>query len=163
MQYYREAADRTRSDIEDLWSRVSDLYDGVEPFMKSHVVDHIWGRNSPMWWGLNDIIGYIDIRLSVRSLQFQASLFLTRKRASRQLADKRFVHRRQETVRIERGDTNQSLRERLIVAVDDISQDPRLKGRYLDLGPWEQLVANTDLVGLFRAAAEADANPAKGK
>lgn len=156
IQYYQEVADRALADIERSWDASGRYYRSREEFDASDFVRHIWQRSSPFWWGLNDIIGFVDVRLYTRSVQIQAALFLTTKRPSRTLRDRVFVHKRHSAYDLVGGETNHELQDRTIALVRELAADPRLKRRHLDLPPWERSVRRTDLIGIFRDAVAAD-------
>ena len=157
VQYYDEAAASIRKRIEEHWEQFGqNTYNSREEFEQSSFVEWIWSDSHPYWWGLNDIVGWIDIRVCVRSRGIQVALFLPTKRVSRRLKDKRYVFRRRETISLSQHATNEQLRESLIEAVETIRNDERIKTRYVDLHQWCRLVRHTDLIGIIREAAEED-------
>jgi hypothetical protein len=157
IQYYDETVARVRRRIEEHWKQSGqESYETREEFEQSKFVQWIWYSEHPYWWGLTDIVGWIDVRACVRSREIQASLFLPTKRISRQLKDKRYVLRRKETVSLSEDVTNEQLQESLIQAVETICEDDRTKRLYVDLDQWRRLVRHTDLKGIIREATEED-------
>jgi hypothetical protein len=157
IQYYNEAAASIQTRIEEYWERFGQsTYNSREEFKQTSLVEWIWSNGHPYWWGLNDIVGWIDIRACVRSREIQVALFLPTKRVSRQLKDKRYVFCRRETISLPERATNEQLQERVIEAVETIRNDEHIKTRYVELNQWCRLVRHTDLVGIIREAAEED-------
>ena len=157
IQYYDEVISRIHREIDNLRRRYVSAYPSPEAFEKSSIVNVVWYRNSPLWWGLDNVVGWIDLRACVRNREIQAALFLTTKRASRNMEDKRFVFRRRETVAISAPVSNYDLQHATIQALRTLASDTRLRDRYIDLDQWERLVTHTDLVGIIRQAAVRDA------
>jgi hypothetical protein len=156
IQYYEEAATSIRRRIEEHWERLREVYDSRADFENSSLFQWLWDSGHPYWWGLNDVVGWIDIRACVRSKELQVSLFLPTKRISRNLKNKTYVFRRKETVPLSPQATNESLQKSVIQAVEAIVGDNRLKGRYVDLHQWYRLVRHTDLIAIIREAASED-------
>jgi hypothetical protein len=148
---------RIHREIDNLRRHHVSAYPSPEAFEKSSIVNAVWYRNSPLWWGLNNVVGWIDVRACVRNREIQAALFLTTKRASRNMKDKRFVFRRRESVAISAPVSNYDLQHATIQALRILALDTRLRDRYIDLDQWERLVTPTDLVGIIRQAAARDA------
>ena len=157
IQYYDEVISRIHREIDNLRRRYVSAYPSPEAFEKSSIVNVVWYRNSPLWWGLDNVVGWIDLRACVRNREIQAALFLTTKRASRNMEDKRFVFRRRETVAISAPVSNYDLQHATIQALRTLASDTRLRDRYIDLDQWERLVTHTDLFGIIRQAAVRDA------
>jgi hypothetical protein len=157
IQYYDEVISRIHREIDNLRRRYVSAYPSPEAFEKSSIVNAVWYRNSPLWWRLDNVVGWIDLRACVRNREIQAALFLTTKRASRNMEDKRFVFRRRESVAISAPVSNYDLQHATIQALRTLASDTRLRDRYIDLDQWERLVTHTDLVGIIRQAAARDA------
>jgi hypothetical protein len=157
IQYYDEVISRIHREIDNLRRRYVSAYPSPEAFEKSSIVNAVWYRNSPLWWRLDNVVGWIDLRTCVRNREIQAALFLTTKRASRNMEDKRFVFRRRESVAISAPVSNYDLQHATIQALRPLASDTRLRDRYIDLDQWERLVTHTDLVGIIRQAAARDA------
>ena len=150
-RYYMDAVhavERQLSNARGLYSR---LYDSDDAFEQSSFVQGTWARASPLWWGLNDIIGFIDIRVDALERELQASLFLTTKRPSRALVDKTYAPTRRETVQIEQREVNENLRGRLSEIVHSLARDNAIKRRYINLEGWSRALDNTALIGVIRA------------
>src|SRR2546422_2954951 len=77
--YYDDVVNRAKSDLAEAWRQQGHLYKSREEFDASSFVDHIWRLHSPFWWGLNDVVGYVDVKACVRAMHIQAALFLTKK------------------------------------------------------------------------------------
>ena len=152
-RYYNDAVDRCQRRLALLRQTYAELSVSADEFERSAYVQEIWRRASS-WWGLNDIIGYIDIRAHPVERVVQASLFLTTKRATRNLADKVFALVRDESVPIHAGDSNETLRRRLLVAVDGLVDHHRVKRRWVDVAGWQRSLEHTDLIGLLRSEME---------
>ena len=90
----------------------------------SGFVRNTWRFHSPYWWGLADVIGFIDTRASIATQSPTATLFLTTKRPSKRLVDKRYVSRHQEAVPFDNASTNETLRASLSAAVGQPAADP---------------------------------------
>jgi hypothetical protein len=108
------------------------------------------------WWGLNDVVGWIEILGDTRAGEIWATLSLPTKRISRNLSRKVFRHVDHKIVRLESGISNEEIRHGIFIAVNELIHDPRLKNLDLDLEPWRRLVNHTDVAGLLMAAAAAD-------
>ena len=151
IQYYKEMAARIRLQIDRLWDTSGYMFGSREKFEQSDTVDTIWRIGSPPWWGLNDIVGYIDIRLLEHSRQIWVALFLPTKRISRQLVQKVFAINRLETIYLDDGPIeNELLRQKLIETVEAVRHDPRVERLYVDVDRWRLCVFHTDLVGILR-------------
>ena len=155
-QYYEEAAQRIHRKIEDFWQSQSHWYEFRDEFEKSSLVTWIWDSGSPPWWGLNDVVGYIDVRVCVRKREIQAALFLPKKRISRQLKEKIFWFQRREAISLGERATNERLRSQVMELVHRLRADDRLKNRYVDLEQWQRILNHVDLVGLIKSAAASD-------
>jgi hypothetical protein len=155
-QYYDEAASKIKKYIDDLWNKVSDTFYTRDEFEKSTVLESIWDSYTPYWWGLNDVIGWIDVRLCVRHRQIQLSLFLPSKRVSRKLKDKMFAFQDSEIIDLPDIATNNDLQNKVIEALHIIIQDPRIKRFFIDLEPWYRIIRHTDLVGIIQEFAHDD-------
>jgi hypothetical protein len=116
----------------------------------------VWESDAPLWWGLNDIIGWIDVRLSVRSREFQISLFLPTKRISRKLRNKAYFSHVRESIKLPDRSTNEELRDMLIGGVEKVAADRRLRRKYFDIARWQRLLRHLDLIGIIRETAKAD-------
>lgn len=154
LEYYDDALARIRNHTEGLMRDYGHLYSTPEGFKR--LEDIAWNRHSPYWWGLADIVAWMDVRACTRSAEIQVSLFRTTKKPSRRLRDKRYVFDGRTSVPIVVGATNEFLRERTIQAVERLAASAKLRKRYIDLERWRRLVRHTDLVGIINAAAEAD-------
>lgn len=154
-RYYADAVQAVHSQVEDAWHAHGTFYPSREAFDESQFIQDAWRRASPYWWGLNDIVGFIDIRADVVSLSLDATLFLTTKRASRSLVDKVFAQRAQQRVAIVSGQSNHHLRAELNAAVTRLAEDERLRRRYLDLVGWRSVLNRTDLLQIVLDEIEA--------
>ncbi len=155
-QYYDDAVAATRKHIEYCWQTCKSIYPSIVDFEQSDSGQHIWERESPLWWGLNDIIGWIDVRVCVRNREFQISLFLPTKRISKKLRTKVYFCHLRQIIAIPDRSTNEELRTALIQCVEKVAADKRLRGRYIDLACWRRIVCHLDLIGIIRETAEAD-------
>lgn len=155
-QYYQDAVATTRKLIDWYWETSKTIYPSRAHFEGSDFIQGVWEREAPLWWGLNDIIGWIDVRLCVRAREFQISVFLPTKRISRVFQNKAYFCHFQESIKLPGRSTNAELRKVLIKGVEKVAADRRLRRRYLNLGGWRSLVQYLDLIGLIRVTAEAD-------
>jgi hypothetical protein len=119
-------------------------------------IDHIWWRHSPPWWGVNDIVGWIDVLGDVRGLEITATLFLPKKRISRQLVKKEFWFAGMKRFPLEPAMSNERLREKTIGIVEELTQHQRVGKLFVYLHEWRLLVAHTDIDGILTAAATQD-------
>ena len=126
-QYYDDAERETEKLIDFYWSTSKSLYASRGEFEKSKLVEDTWKREAPPWWGLNDIVAWIDIRMCLREREFQVSLFLPTRRVTRRLKDKVYCCSRQERVPLRQRSTNDKLRSGHIRAVTVIASDPSLE------------------------------------
>jgi hypothetical protein len=154
-KYYQDAIDSTRHEIEESWTQHGRLYASREEFDASDFVRNTWARASPYWWGIDDIVGYIDVRASLAERQLQATLFLTTKRPSRTLVNKKYVAKQKEVVAFGTHAANNELRAQLASAVRRIAENSALANREFDYLSWARVLDHTDLVGILRAEAEA--------
>ena len=148
-RYYDEAASKIKKYIDNLWDKVSGGFTTRDEFEKSTIVESIWGRYAPYWWGLNDIVGWIDVRLSVPHRQIQLALFLPSKRVSRNLKEKMFVFQYMEVIDVPNFATNDELQSKVMGTLHIMIQDPRIKRFFIDLEPWHRIICHTDLVGII--------------
>lgn len=70
----------------------------------------VWEAHLPFWWGLNDIVGYIECRYDEGKQEIRATLFLTAKRRSRILRDKRVVAKFHDVVNVSPEIKNTTIR-----------------------------------------------------
>lgn len=145
-RYYSDAIQAVQSQVENAWRGQGAFYPSREAFDESQFIQDAWRRASPYWWGLNDIVGFIDIRANVVSLSLDATLFLTTKRATRSLVDKVFVQRAQQSVAIVPAQSDHDLRAALNTAVTHLAEDERLRRRYLDLDSWRRVLNRTNVL-----------------
>jgi hypothetical protein len=150
----KDAASSAQAKVERLWKSSREGFQSRKAFESSHVVDHIWAMAAPLWWGLNDVIGFVDIRLMLDVPCLDAALFLTAQRPSRRLTAKQYVCRRHEEFRLEGGQGNHELQAGVLAAVERLAADPALSERHLPLDDWRIMVAGTNLVGVIRDFAE---------
>lgn len=155
-KYYSDAIKDTRKLIEWYWENSKSIYGSRAAFESSDLIRQVWERGAPAWWGLNDVIGWIDVRLCVRRREFHLSLFLPTKQISRRLKNKIYKGESFEVISIPDPSTNKKLRSTLIHSVERLASDARLKRRYIDLVSWRRLVRSMDLVGLIRETAKED-------
>ena len=155
-QYYNNAVADTKKLIEWYWKSSKHIYHSFGEFEQSDFVGQTWERKCPLWWGLNDIIGWIDVRVCAREREFQVSLFLPTKRISKRLKDKQYFCHSRQTIALGERATNRELRTTLINCVEEISADKKLTKRHIDLARWRRLVHHFDIVGVIREAAEVD-------
>ena len=153
-QYYDEAEGRIRARIEEVWELSGGAWESREAFEGSETVANRWGWRTPVWWGLNDVIGWIDIQLNPLEWEFQASLFLPLKRISRALKDKQFVCEASERVPLPSGQSNERAQELLIEAVQRVAATKKVARYQVALEQWKRVVRNTDLIGVFQAFVE---------
>lgn len=153
-QYYKEAEERIRAQIEEVWELSGRGYPSREAFERSETVANIWGWRAPVWWGLNDVIGWIDVQLDPLEWEFQVSLFLPLKRISRVLKDKQFAFEVMERVPLPSGQTNKRAQELLIDAVERVAGHEKAARYQVDLEQWKRVVRNTNLIGVFGAFVE---------
>lgn len=106
----------------------------------------------PPWWGLNDVVGWIDVRLDVRAAKLDAALFLPKKRISRQLRNKVYWPEKCLSVPLGIEPTNDTLRRQSVELVELLLKAPRTRKLYTDLASWRRQVVHTDLIGLARDA-----------
>ena len=151
-QYYLEAVKRTRQQLDALWEQVRDVYNSREEFERSHTVEFIWNRSGPPWWGLNDIIGWIDVRLYIAddNTRIELALFLPTKRISRRLVNKIFVFRQREVVPLKPSIPNRHIHDRIIAALKRLARDKRVGKYFVNLEYWERVIRHTDITGLVR-------------
>ena len=67
IQYYDEVISRIHREIDNLRRCYVSAYPSPEAFEKSSIVNVVWYRNSPLWWGLDNVVGWIDLRACVRN------------------------------------------------------------------------------------------------
>jgi hypothetical protein len=162
-QYYSEAVHAIDRRIAATWKRRQQWVTSPaqrqswEDFQKADYVANARETGTQPWWGLNDVVGYIDVQLDIADAAIHALLFLADKTISRRLTRKRFVSKRQVTIHLEEvGEVldNARLREQIAEAVVELRSDPQLTKLYVDLDRWHILLVNTDLVGVVREVAE---------
>jgi len=151
-EYYLDAVKNARRRIDALWEQTKNSYESRDEFERTRIVEYIWNRSGPPWWGLNDIVGWIDVRLfsKIEDTRIELSLFLPTKRISRRLVDKRFVFRRREVVPVTPNMTNQSIHEEVIVALNTITSDKRIRKYFVEIENWRLKIYHTDVQGLIR-------------
>jgi hypothetical protein len=150
-QYYREAEEAIRNRIDEVWELSGRAYGSRAAFEQSATVANIWAWNAPIWWGLNDVIGWIDVQLDILEWEFQVALFLPLKRISRRLKDKSFAFEIMERVPLPSGQTNERAQESLIAAVERLATHDKVARYEVDLERWKRVVRNTNLIGVFEA------------
>lgn len=154
-QYYADAVAKTKQLVEWYWKTRGPAFASRADFEKSTFLQQTWEREAPPWWGLNDIIGWIDVRLSVREREIWVSLFVPDKRISRNLKEKVYSCRLQERVTLPNRSTNEKLSSDLIGAVERVAAAPVIRGRCADLASWRRCVRHTDLIGIIHDTANA--------
>ena len=154
-EYYREVEASITADVDAHWRDTGHLHGSREDFDASHFVEYLWSSRSPFWWGLHDIVGYIDVRMDVLEWEFQVSLFLPTKRVSRTLKDKTYVNECTERVSLPTGQPNSVAQQALVEALGRVAAHKSLSKRSLDLVPWIRNIRHTDLIGIFTDFAEA--------
>ncbi len=155
-QYYDEAADSIKKHIDELWEKVRDIFPSRDEFEKTDSVDSIWARYTPYWWGLNDVVGWIDIRLCVRKRQIQLSSFLSAKRVSRKLKDKKYGFQSIEVIDLSEIATNEELQNIVLDKLNSMSHDKSIRKLFVDLKPLYRVICHTDLVGIIQEFARED-------
>jgi len=155
-QYYNDAVERTKKLIAYYWKSSKHIYHSFEEFEQSDFVQQTWERKSPLWWGLNDIIGWIDVRVCVREGEFQISLFLPTKRISKILKDKQYYCYQRKTIALPDKATNRKLRTLLINGIEDISTLNKLNKMHIDLERCRRLANNLDIVTVIKETVEED-------
>ncbi len=152
-RYYAEAIAAVEQQIAEAWTAHGHMYPSREKFDNSPFVEGAWRHAQPAWWGLNDIVGFIDVRLSATSASVDSALFLTGERASRSLVRKTFVLRGQERVFVVGGDTNADIQSRIDTAVTKLAASNSVNRRFVDLRNWRSVLYCTDLLCIFRGIA----------
>jgi hypothetical protein len=153
-QYYKDAVEEVRGRLDWAWEIYKHLPDNPtrEDFEKSEHGEGWWQRGTPPWWGLNDIIGFIEIRIDLMESQFLVALFLPKNKRLRASTRMRAVWPAGlEKVPFGRNVSASEVRDRIKTELIAFSDDTRLRRRYLDLEPYFLLLDNTDLIGLTLA------------
>lgn len=154
-QYYADAATAVRKRIEEQWRDYGNIYRDRDEFGKSSFVKRAWESGSPPWWGLHDIVGWIDIRLYVQTRDIRISLFLPTKKISRQLKEKTFVCRLQERIALPDHTPNPDIRKLVVAGVDKVASDRMIARFYVDLRTWRRMIEHLDMRKLiFETASE---------
>lgn len=157
IQYYDYAVNNIHKQIERQWRNIGQQYYATrEDFEKSSVVRLIWDSGTPFWWGLNDIVGWLDVRACVRKHEIQVALFLPQKHISRNLKEKVYVVRRKEQLRFSEQSSNFELQEGIIQIIVTMKSDSRVNKRYMDYAHWFRLIKHTDIKGVIREAEDED-------
>ena len=149
-KYYDDLVADTRRRIDSLWVAVGFMSKSREEFENSSEVDDAWKSAPALWWGVNDIIGFIEIHLLAESID--VSLFFVKERPTRMLTRKNFEHRDAVSVPTADGPTNETPRSRVIEAVRCLAGNDTIRRHHIDIESWELAVAYTDPVGLTKAA-----------
>ena len=149
-QFYREAEKRIRDRIEEVWQISGRAWESRQAFEASESTNNIWLRESPPWWGVNDIIGYMDLRMSLPDQEFQVGLFLPIKRISRRLKDKTFVFKHMERRPFPSGKPNHVAQDLFIEMISTICERSEVKSRYVQFDSWARVVRSLDLLGLLQ-------------
>jgi hypothetical protein len=137
-EYYEGLVARVRRRIEESWNfHKSSTFQTREEFDRSFIADDHW-KTPVYWWGLNDVIAFIDVRL--HSTEIAATLFTTVERPSATLGSKTYKVAGIESVELKGGMGNEVLRREVIAAVERLAADPALRKRYVDLDRWRPLV-----------------------
>jgi hypothetical protein len=155
-KYYEDAVDLIRKKILNLWTKVNDIYPSFDEFEKTDSANSIWEWDTPYWWGLNDVVGWIDVRLCVRKRQIQFSLFLPTKRISRKLQDKKYGFCCMDIIDLPEKATNEELRIWVIRKLNLLMQNEKIQKLFIDLKPIKRIIYHTDLVGIIKEFALED-------
>jgi hypothetical protein len=155
-QFYDEVVATIRNDIERGWKQFAHLYLDRAKYEASSYVDSLWRGHSPYWWGLDDVVAWIDARACVRSREIQLGLFLPSKRISRKLKEKRYVHQFRRVVAIPERTTNKKLQVAVISAIKSLKKEEKVKHLVLNTDQWFRVIRNTNLTGIIRSAYVAD-------
>jgi hypothetical protein len=97
--------------LQKYWERSKDLHESRTEFDQFDFVRDVRGREYPLPWRFNDIIGWIDITAFLRGKRIQVGLFLPKSRISRQLKQKKYVMQAHKHVPYSDRSTNQELRK----------------------------------------------------
>jgi hypothetical protein len=149
-QFYREAEEAIRDRIEEVWSAAGSAWKSREDFDRSESTNNIWLRESPPWWGANDIVGYLDLRMSLPQQEFQVGLFMPMKRVSRSLRDKKFVFTHMERRPFPSRQPNSTAQELFVEMVTEVCRRPEVKKRYVERESWAHIIRRIDLLGLLQ-------------
>jgi hypothetical protein len=161
-QYYEEAAKRIDRQIEETWRQTSKQHETLEQFRNSDFAKGIWRHDSPSWWGLNDIIGYIDIRINLMERAIELNLFLTSKRVSRSLVKKEFVLKASKKVMLgaflKGGSLEDAVRQKLLM----LAKDSRVAKYHVSCEHFLAVLPYIDLAGLTRTQISKFCDGAEG-
>lgn len=149
-RYYGDAMRAIRSQLDSTWELQRSNFGSREEFEQSLSAQRLWRAAQPPWWGLNDIVGYIDIALDLSESAIRCALFATKQRPSRTLVYKMFVPVATELVSLRQHSTNEPLRTAVLASAANLARNPRVKGRCIDLLPLQAHLRRTNLVGLIR-------------
>jgi hypothetical protein len=135
-QYYKDAVDAVRKQLDILWEAYSQRPGADrDEFERSERAKWFWDHGTPPWWGVNDVIGYIQVLIDPLDHELYVSLFLPTKRISRVTKNKVFWNVRTERRDIDRPMGNAGLRLLILDLIADVANDTRVRRYHLDLRP----------------------------
>ena len=144
--YYDDWADDLQRELNRIWASASASMDR-DAFENTETARQLWGRG-PLWWGVNDAVGHIEVRLHRREREIRITLYTTTARASRKLVKKLFAEKGHRTVSFGGAPDNAALRAALTDALDSLAAEGVVRKRHLALAEWRAVIRHTDLVGL---------------
>jgi hypothetical protein len=147
--YYADALRSAQEHIDSIWRVTRDGGTSREEFERFHIVQSIWKRSSPLWWGVNDIVGWIDVRIWNAENEVRAALFLPTKRITRQMVRKQFVHKKRVAAPIDRALGNNAWHVRIEALVRQILAEPQVSRLHVPWEQWRAILMRIDVVGLI--------------
>jgi hypothetical protein len=147
--YYDDWADATQRDFDRVWKSASASMTR-DAFEAGLTAEQLWGPG-PLWWGVNDVVGYVEIRLHPAERALRVTAFRTTARPSRSLVKKFFEPQAERSVTWGAVTTNEELRAALREAVEEVSADATRAGRQIARQEWEALIRHTDVLGVVNS------------
>lgn len=150
-QYYKDICEDVARELDYAWeSGHNRLFAPEQEHRTSSYARSVWQAHSPFWWGLNDIVGYIECRYDQDKQEIRATLFLTAKRRSCILRDKRVVAKFHDVVSVSPAATNTTIRQVLLSMLEKIRRRPELKKLHVQTRDYENLIRCIDFPRLFK-------------
>lgn len=148
--YIDDAIKDARRLVDLYWEGSESYFDSREEFEQTELVHEAWRMRTPPPWCLNDVVGWIEIRLDVLEQHIGIYLILPEERMSKHSKKKTYYVVERAYIQLPESPTNDDVRRDLIDSLEQMAGHSKLNKRHVDLGSVLLQIRNTDLVEIIR-------------
>ena len=149
--YYRLKSHYKHDALKAAWERVAGLYpsftfkyESLEAFAASPDAAYWWRTPYLPWWGVGDIVGFLDARHHVEMGCVRLSCFKTIKRPSSGMRDRSMTFAFSLDEPLRKGASSKEVGDVLLALLERAKAEPSLKQRHIEDYYLRRLIGCTD-------------------